>query len=229
MNPFDAPPTTLPAIPAEKFQLVFWIDQVRSCPTLFLILLVAAGLIFLLYGQSAFRVIVMVHAVVLAGALGWQLGSAAGRPWLFALGFAVIFGILAWPLFKFGIAVLCGLVGAALVSQITLLFPRGPEYLPVTGILGFLLFAVAGFFLIPIAVMIFTSLEGAGLILLPLLVIAERLGMSFQKTAWLTFDRPGVLHAAILILAGLGMVYQIGFAKTPHKAASPEKTQTSSK
>jgi hypothetical protein len=228
MTPFDAPTTTFPAIPAEKFQLVFWIDQLRSCPTLFLILLVAAGLIFLLHGQGMFRVIVILHAVILAGFLGWQLGSATSRPWLFALGFAVVFGILAWPLFKFGIAVLCGVVGAALVSQITLLFPRGPEYLPVTSVLGFLLFAVAGFFLIPIAVTIFTSLEGAALILLPLLVIAERLGMSFQKTAWLTFDRPGVLHAAILILAGLGMVYQIGFAEKTHKPPS-EKPQTSSK
>ena len=93
----------------------------------------------------------------------------------------------------------------------TLLFPRGPEFLPIASVLGFILFAVAGFFLIPIAVTVFTALEGAGLILLPLLVIAEKLGMSFQKTAWLTFDRPGVIHAAILILALLGMLYQRRF------------------
>ena len=156
--------------------------------------------------------IVIVHAVILAGVLGWYLGSATGKPWLFALGFAVVLGILAWPLFKLAIAVLCGLAGVALVSQVTLLFPRGPEFLPLAGVLGFILFAVAGFFLIPIAVTVFTALEGAGLILLPLLVIAGKLGMSFQKTAWLTFDRPGIIHAAILILALLGMLYQISGA-----------------
>ena len=54
MNPFEAPPQNFPTIPADKFQLVFWIDQLRQFPILFLVLLVAAGLIFLLYGQSAF-------------------------------------------------------------------------------------------------------------------------------------------------------------------------------
>jgi hypothetical protein len=223
MNPFDATPQHFSTIPANKFQLVFWIDQLRQFPTLFLILLVAAGLIFLLYGQSAFRVIVIVHAVILAGALGWYLGSATGKPWLFAIGFAAIFGILAWPLFKLAIAVLCGLAGVALVSQVTLLFARGPEFLPITSVLGFILFAVAGFFLIPVAVTVFTALEGAGLILLPLLVIAEKLGMSFQKTAWLTYDRPGVLHAAILVLALLGMLYQIGHPGKSQSAPPSEK------
>jgi hypothetical protein len=228
MNPFDAPPSASPAIPAEKFQLVYWINELRTYPKIFLILLVAAGVIFLLYGRSTFRIIVILHAVLLAGLLGRQLGLAVGRPWLFTLGFAIVFGILAWPLLKFGIAVLCGLAGAALISQIALLFPRGPDFLPWTGVLGFILFAILGWSLIPIAVTIFTALEGATLILLPVLVLVEHLGMSFQKTAWLTFDRPGVLHAAILILALLGMLYQIGFAQTSIKDLPSEKTKKTS-
>ncbi len=228
MNPFDPPPSSFSTIPAEKFQLVFWIDQLRSVPTLLLLLLVAAGIILLLYGQGIFRAIVIIHAVLLAGFLGRQVGLAVGQPWLLAISFAVVCGLLAWPLFKFGIAVLCGLAGVALAAQITLMFSRGPEFLPFTGLLGFILCAIGGFFLIPVAVTVFTSLEGAGLVILPLLVVAERLGLPFQKTAWLTFDRPGVLHAAILILALLGILYQTGLAKKSHPSLFPEKTTKSS-
>jgi hypothetical protein len=229
MNPFEAPPSVPPVIPGEKFQLIFWINQLRSFPTLLLILLIAAGVILLLYGQSTFRVIVILHAVLLAGALGWQLGSAMNRPGLVALGFAVVFGILAWPLLKLGVAVLCGLAGVALMTQIVLLFPRGPEFLPYAGVIGFIVFAMIGWLLVPIAVTVFTALEGSTFILLSLLVLAERLGMSFQKTAWLTFDRPGVLHAAILLLAALGMLYQMGFAHHSAKLPTQEKNQKSAK
>ncbi|MFA5863718.1 MAG: hypothetical protein WC975_03430 [Phycisphaerae bacterium] len=209
---------------SNRFQLLYWIEQLRSLPTGTVVLALAAGIILLLYGRPLFRLIIILNAMPLMGWLGWQLGLEAGRPYWFSIGFAVIFGLLAWPMFKLGIALLCGLAGTALALQLATLFAKGGDYWPIFAVAGFILCALIGWILLKAAITVFTAMEGSTMIILSLVVLAERASFPIKNVSWLTFTRPGVVHAVILILGIVGIMYQFGLSEKSHKQSPhPEK------
>jgi hypothetical protein len=209
---------TVPFWQWEQLQLQYWVDWLQSLPLAAVILAVAAGIIVLLYGRTLFRAIVVINAAILAGYLGWQVGLPMNRPWLFSLGFAVIFGILAWPLFKLGVAVLFGLVGAALGMQAAAVSPYAETYGFIFAIVGFVVFAVLGWLVLLFAVTVFTAVEGSIMIVLSLLELMRRGGMRVREIPWLAPDRVGAVHIIILVLALLGILYQFGVAARVQKS-----------
>ena len=185
------------------------------------LLTIAAGIIFLLYGKSLFRWIIIINAMILAGWVGWRIGLSFNRPWLVAIGLALVWGILAWPLFKFGVAILCGLAGMVFAMQIATLFDRGPIYAPVFAIAGFVVFAVLGWLLLMGAITIFTAMEGSAMIIVSAVILAQRAGI----LPLLTPDRMGIIRAAIIILGIIGILYQFGFTSR-HIKATPSTNVT---
>jgi len=210
-----------PLLQWDQLHLDWWLAQVRTFPTLTVVLILTAGLVILLFGRMIFRVVIVLNAMLLAGYAGWELGRQINRPWLAAVGLAVVFGLLAWPLFKFGVAGLTGTLGSALVTQIGSLFPRAAPYWLIISAAGFVLFSVLSWFLLMIAVTVFTSLEGATFMVVAAQVLTERAGMVIPSLP--EGFAGGLLptHFAILILAVLGIVYQVGAAKAPAAAQTP--------
>jgi hypothetical protein len=205
-------------LPSHVFNWSSWVGQLEQLPPLALILMIAAGIIFLLYGRSLFRWIVIINAIVLGGTLGWQVGQSTAYPYIVAIGLAVVFGLLGWPLFKFAIAVSSGLVGATLVWQVVSLYERWAYYWPAFVVVGFLVFAILGWFLLKAMIIVVTSVQGAAMIILSLVVLAQRGGI-LVGSIWTQVDEPGAVHLAVLILAVLGVLYQIGFAEGGAKKA----------
>jgi hypothetical protein len=202
-----------PILHADQFHLLYWVEQLRTLPTITLVLALVGGILCLLYGRSLFRMIIILNAMILAGWLGWTLGGQINHPLLCGVGLAVIFGLLAWPMFKLGIAVFFGLIGIGLLAWLASLFPIGQQYWPIVAAAGFLVFALLGWFLLMPAVILFTALEGAGLSILTLLVLGERLKLPLDKIPHIALDRPSLVHLAVLILAVLGIFHQMGLAE----------------
>lgn len=203
-------------LPSSGFNWSAWVGQLEQLPTLALILMIGAGIIFLLYGRSLFRGIVILNAMVFGGMLGWQVGQSTAHPYVITIGLAVVFGLLAWPLFKLAVAVSSGLVGASLVWQVVSLYEQWAYYWPAFVVVGFLVFAILGWFLLKAMITVVTAVQGAAMIILSLVVLAERGGMP-AGSLWTKVDEPGVVHLAVLILAVLGILYQIGFAGSGDK------------
>ena len=197
-------------LPSDKFNFSSWVEQLRQLPTPALILMIAAGVIFLLYGRSLFRGIVILNAMIFGAYLGWQIGESTQYLYVITIGFAVVFGLLAWPLFKLAVAMSSGLAGAAMVWQVVSLNERMTSYWPVFVIIGFLVFAVLGWFLLKGMITIVTAVQGASMILLSLVVLSDRTGI-LAGSDWTRVDSLGVVHLAVVILAMVGILYQIGF------------------
>ncbi len=208
---------------ADKLEIIYWIDQLRSLPSLALFLCLTAGVLFLLYGRSSFRLIIILNAMAIAWRLGWVLGEQIHRPVLSAIGLAVIFGLLAWPMFKFGVAVFFGLIGTVLLSHLSNFFGIGQPYQLIISAVGFLGFAILGWFLLMGAVIFFTAFEGASLSILSLTVLLERAHVPLGKLPGFTYERLGLIHLAIVVLAILGLFYQIGFADKADKTDGESK------
>lgn len=196
-------------LPAEGFiHFSSWIEQLRQLPTPALVLMIGAGVIFLLYGRSLFRGILILNAILFGAWLGWQIGQTTQYPYIITIGIAIVLGILAWPLFKVAVAILSGLTGATMVWQVVSLYERTAYYGPVLVIVGFLVFAVLGWFLLKATITVVTAVQGAGMILFSLVVLAQRAGL--LEGGWMQVDKPGAIHLAVVILAILGILYQIG-------------------
>jgi hypothetical protein len=144
--------------------------------------------------------------------LGWQAGQSTAHPYIITAGLAVVFGLLAWPLFKFAVAISSGLVGATLVWHVVSLYERWAYYWPAFVVVGFLVFAILGWFLLKAMIIVVTAAQGAAMIILSLVVLAQRSGL-LVGSMWTKVDEPGAVHLAVLILTVLGILYQIGFAE----------------
>lgn len=204
-------------LPSNKFQMLYWYDLISSLPMAALVLIFLSGILFLFYGKSIFKWIVILHFAGIGFYLGWLLATNHGREWIFATGFGLLAGILAWPLLRFAVAILCGFMGLAFASQISLLFIKARQILSVLYLTAFIAFAILGWFLLIPAVILFTSIEGAILAILAGLAIAERFGV-IENARWVVFGRTSLLLFFILALTILGLFYQLGIG---HRHLTP--------
>ena len=81
-------------------------------------LLVLAGVIYLIYGVNAYRMLVTLNAAVAGAYLGGLLGERAGNATAGAMvgGFAA--AALSWPLVKYAVAIMGGIFGMLLGASV---------------------------------------------------------------------------------------------------------------
>jgi len=196
----------------NKFQLLYWLDSITRLPLVIILLVLGCGILFLVYGKMIFHLAIILNAAVMAGYIGWALGAEMGRPYLFAIGFALLFGILAWPLLHIAVAFFAGMVGMTIFIQVVLFWPKLIDATPILAAIGFIAFAIIGWFLLIPAVILFTSLEGATMVTLASLAIVNQLAGSNVNIRWLVFGKSGLITLIIFVLTVIGIIYQLKFS-----------------
>jgi len=171
-------------------------------------LLVLAGVIYLLFGIYMFRVLVMLNAALLGAYLGALIGerghaAAAGA---FLGGFTA--AAVTWPLMKYAVAVMGGLFGAVLGASIWRTCGLEPNYAWAGGMTGLVGFGMLSFILFRGSIMMFTSLQGAVMLVFGILgLVYKYQGLAPSITENIMF-KPFILPAVIFIPAILGLIYQ---------------------
>jgi len=193
----------------SRLQLPFWLELVRALPGPMVLLILAGGMIFLLYGHTVFKLEVIVNSALGAGYIGWRVGLHVNHPELIAAGCAIIFAILAWPMFAVCVAGFMGLIGSALAVSVVMLLPgQHHQYVPYAAGVGFIAFTIIGWFLFDPAVMAFTAFQGAVMVVLSGMTLLD----TFLSRIWSIRGWPGnhglVVAAIILALTVTGIVYQ---------------------
>lgn len=221
-------PATLETI-HSKFHLLSWLAYLRNLSPSMLLLVLAAGVIFLLYGRVVFKTVVILNAALLAGYVGWHLGQMVEHPRLLAAGSAIVVGLLAWPLLELGVACITGLVGAVIaVSVFSMVMPQYQPYTPIVAGVGFVLFAFLGWFLFQPAVMAFTAFQGASMIVLTAVTLLDRFGPKVWNVQWWAVSHSLAVAALIVALTVLGVAYQGRFTPVgPRGSASTQQTTQS--
>jgi len=145
---------------------VDWIEQVHELdPGAGLILLVA-GLVYVLMGWRVFNVLVTINCAALGAALGGGIGSVIEQSSWFlsaALGLAgaILLGALAVRLIKAGVVLCCGLAGAFVGIIIASVFSSEPTVQLAGGIVTLLLTVSLVFVMFDHLVIVTMSLQGA--------------------------------------------------------------------
>jgi hypothetical protein len=145
-------------------------SYLRDLPAVVALLLLLCGVVYMVLGWKAFKILVVANAAILGAFLGRQLGGMLGganMP-LFAAGAgALVFGVLSWPMMKAAVSIMAalagGLVGAAAWSYVTSVVgrPELSQHAWVGAVLGVVTLGLLSFVIFKIVIMIFTSIQGA--------------------------------------------------------------------
>jgi hypothetical protein len=204
--------TSLPSVePITRFpgqrDLLSWCQDMGPGTA---ILLILVGMVFLLYGWSIFKPLVTLNAIVLGGYLGALIGQRYGGHMLAGgLIGSIAAAATTWPLMKWAVAVMGGIVGAFAGASVWLTINGlDPHYAWAGAMTGLVAFGLFSFILFRGSIIMYTSLQGS------LMAVAGVLGLIFKYPDFTTrvsqslSKQPLLLPVLVVIAAGMGLIFQ---------------------
>jgi hypothetical protein len=170
--------------------------------------LIIGGIIYLLYGYYIFRGLVLLNAGFFGAYIGGRVGEKAGSMPAGALMGGFIAGALAWPFMKYAVALMGGAFGAMLGASTWRAIGLQPDMCWAGSLIGLVAFGLLSFILFRVSVMMFTSLQGAVMMIIGVLSLAYKYKDFAPKVTEHMTVQPFLLPLAILVPAILGLVYQ---------------------
>jgi hypothetical protein len=200
-NIFTAIPRTWP----HQGDMLTWCQQMTPAVSALLIMM---GIIYLLFGFQIFKGLVLVNAAAVGAYLGASLGQEGDTAVVCGLIGAVGAAAVAWPTMKYAVALMGGIFGALLGASIWHLLSLEPHLVWAGALVGLVGFGLFSFILFRGSVMMYTSLQGA------FMLVFGILGMIFQYhqiapdvTSHLKVQ-PFLLPASIFIPTIAGLIFQ---------------------
>jgi len=187
-------------------------------------LLFACGLIYMLQGWKIFKILVIANVAVLGAAVGNYLGSMArGQDtWMYtSIAGAMLLGGLAWPLMKYAVSLLGGIVGSLVGYGLWYYVanaadrPEMLQYSWVGALVGLITLGLLALVILKFVVMIVTSIQGAvmalgGVLAMMLKYMAEDLEGPLR-------DNDHLMVILIGVPAVIGFVFQACWSRPPKK------------
>lgn len=202
-------PSTFEFQPIKDFpgqgDLLTWCQEMGAGTGILFMLL---GAVYLLYGWAMFKPLVMLNAAIIGGYVGAVLGERLGSPLTGGVLGAMTSAAITFPLMKWAVAVLGGICGALVGASVWRTVSLDPSFAwagAMTGLVGFGLFS---FILFRGSVIMYTSLQGAIMVIIGVLGVAFKYQEIAPKIASSMNTTPLALPIAVLIPTILGLIYQ---------------------
>jgi len=196
------------------------------------ILLVAFGLVYLVYGWKAFKVLVILNAAVLGTIAGYNFGKLleGDMPGFAAFAGAVLFAVLAWPLMRYAVSLMGCLTGALVGYSVWnyVATAAGQEeltqYAWAGSIIGLMALGLIAFLMLQVTVMVFTSLQGAVMTVAGVLAILMKYDQIAGDLRENLASNQHLLPLMIFVpaLIGLGFQYSAVAKKAKKKKKASE-------
>jgi hypothetical protein len=184
------------------------------------ILLILAGLIFLLWGLYAFKTLVVLNAACVGGWLGYLVGQRSGAALPAAVVGAFVAGAVAWPMMKYAVAIMGGLIGTVIGMTVWRSSGLDPAFAAAGGGMGLIFFGMLSFILFRTSVMMFTSLQGACMLTFGLLCLVYKLRLFDVKLIDAKLvNAPMAVPIIVGLAAIIGVLYQNNDTNKPAEPA----------
>ncbi|MFT3789273.1 MAG: hypothetical protein QM770_24350 [Tepidisphaeraceae bacterium] len=183
------------------------------------VILLAAGFMCLLWGQSMFKLLVSMNCAIVGAWIGGWVGSRAGAivPGVLIGGFMA--GALSFPAMKHCISLLAAVVGFVIGCVVWRTLGLEARFAPAGGLIGLTFLFMLSFIKLRPTIILATGIQGAAMLILGTVgllykyhEIAPRMDSMFGSYQYL-------LPTAVFVPAMLGFIYQYS---TP-PAAPPAK------
>jgi len=195
-------------LPAHWPVQVDILDWCRTSGPGIAVLLILAGIVFLLFGYGIFKVLVTLNAAVLGGWLGLMIGEKTGVEVPAAIVGAMLAATAAWPTMRYSVAIMGALFGTVLGVTVWRLANLDPTFSWSGGMTGLVFFGLMSFLLFRECIITYTSLQGSVMLIFGILGLIFK----YQEVAGpLTHHfevKPFLLPLAIFIPTLGGFIYQ---------------------
>ena len=182
-------------------------------------ILLIAGVIYLMFGWYAFKGLVTLNAALVGGCLGAIIADRlADSAMIGGVVGATLIAALAWPLMKYAIALMGGIFGALVGAALWRSFNLEPTLAWAGAMVGLVTFGLLSFVIFKGSVMMYTSLQGAVMLIFGLLGLAFKYQSIAPQVAHHLQIKPFLLPLMIFIPTVLGLIYQqTQYAEEPKK------------
>lgn len=172
-------------------------------------ILVIVGLVYLLFGWYAFKGLVTVNAAMAGGCLGAIIADriADAAP-IGAIVGAIMAAATTWPMMKYAIAIMGGIFGALLGAALWRSFGLDPRLASAGAMVGLVTFGMLSFIVFKGSVMMYTSLQGAVMLVFGVLGLAFKYQSLTPQIMQHLQVKPFLFPLSIFIPAMLGLIYQ---------------------
>ena len=166
------------------------------------------GVVFLMFGWYMYRALVTLNAALFGAYIGAFIGSRTND----ALAGALIGGFtgasLTWPLMKWAVAVMGGMLGAMLGTSLWRAFNLEPEVAWAGGLCGLIFFGMLSFILFRGSIIMYTSLQGSFMLIFGILGLVYKYQSIAPMLTQNMTARSFLLPSAIFVPAVFGLIYQ---------------------
>jgi hypothetical protein len=190
-------------------------EQISSLTWLQALIAVSFGAVYLFYGWRVFKVITVVCFGMLGLFAGMKIGETMSSPnsvlWGGIIGLAAL-AVLSIPLMKWAVSVLGAVAGGIITSGIWYACGLPQQFIWAGAVIGIIAGGMISFIVFKIAVVLFTSLGGAGLIIVGVLALLYRYELHQNEKAdfirSLVFNYDWFLPVILIFATFVGMLIQ---------------------
>jgi hypothetical protein len=180
------------------------------------VLLGLLGIIYLMYGWSLYRWLIMLNAAAIGAYVGAVIGAKNQSVVVGGIMGGVVAAAMAYPLLKWAVAVIGGVVGAFVGAGLWKIAGQDTGYAWAGAMTGLVGFGMLAFIVFRGSIMLYTSAQGALMLLVGLLGLAFKYPDLAQKVAGGLNGKPN----AIPVLTLIGVVAGIWYQRTHLKPVS---------
>lgn len=208
--------TTNQTSPSEVIPIdVIW-AQITSLGLLEALTFISFGTVCLFYGWRVFKILVVISFALLGMVLG-MIASAKiiGENHQITggmIGF-VLMAVISVPLMRWAVSILGAIAGAILASGIWYACGLNEQYILAGAIIGIIAGGMISFIIFKIAVMLFSSLGGSGLLVAGVLALLYQYPETTAQVEELVFTEKWFLPAALMLPTIVGVILQNKFIK----------------
>lgn len=194
------------------------VGVVEQMSIVWAVVFLIAGLVCLLNGFKLYKWVTVVLALCIGVFAGYAMGKRIDAEYIVAACLGGLLAVGAWPLIKYAVAILGGLVGAfvganAWAACADLAGPAHRATIAQTywvgALVGLIVFGMLAFILFKLTVMFFTSISGATVALIGALGLVLQVPQwRAEITAWSTNASAVVFPMLVLVPALIGLILQ---------------------
>ena len=212
----EAVETTNQTSPSEVIPIdVIW-AQITSLGLLEALTFISFGTVCLFYGWRVFKILVIISFAMLGLILGMMVSDKlAGENHHImggVIGF-VLMAVISVPLMRWAVSILGAIAGAILASGIWYACGLNEQYIIAGAIIGIVAGGMISFIIFKIAVMLFSSLGGSGLVVAGVLALLHQYPETTAQVEELVFTEKWFLPAALMLPTIVGVILQNKFIK----------------
>lgn len=206
-------------LPAQG-DLLHWCQGMGPAVSAAMILL---GVVYLLFGFNLFKYLVVLNAACIGLAVGLVAGEKAGAKLPLAVVGAVLAGAVTWPMMKYAVAIMGGAFGAVVGVTVWRVIDLDPTYAWSGAMIGLVGCGLLCFILFRGCVMMYTSFQGAAMLMFGLLGLLLKYQDLAPRIASYLGQRPFLLPMCVFVPTVIGMMYQQAYAVPKPAAGAPKK------